>query len=272
MKVINFEKTSKINSQNLIMGTFDAIHIGHWELIKKSQELKGKTSILIFDKPENLPNKSGEYFESLNIRLQKLANLKIDYAIVIKANDKTISTSPEKFIKDLKKYGFENIIVGKDFRFGSKAKGDATQLKKHFKVLEIDMKKISNKKISSSIIKEQIPFGEISFCNSLTLGPWTTDVQILKNNEFKLPEKQVKPHSGIYATTFIQNDVMYHGIVHVTRKHKMFIKSLNNKSDWQNKNISISWWKELLITINDKQDYIKEEQMQQANAFFKNSL
>ncbi|TCG10446.1 FAD synthase [Mycoplasma todarodis] len=274
MKAFYFPEKIEIKNPTIIMGSFDAIHIGHLELIKKAQSLNEPIIMMMFEKPYELPNKSREMFEQLEVRLQKLSNMDIDYAMVVKVDSHLLTMLPEDFMKELKEtYSPANIVCGKDFSFGRGGAGNPDLLAKVFgEVHVVDMKKIANKNISTSIIKEQIPFGEIDFANSLLVAPWTTNIKIGKESEFVLEEVQIKPHSGFYAVTAINNDVMYHGVVHVTRQGKNIIHLLNNSENLQNKDFSISWWRQLEITIKDQGDELRDEHLEVANRFFKNSL
>ena len=274
MKAFYFPEKISIKEPTIIMGSFDAIHVGHLELIKKAKELKKPIIMMVIEKPYELPNKSKEMFEQLEVRLQKLANMNIDFTMVIKVDAELLTMLPEDFMKKINDvYSPSNIVCGKDFTFGRGGKGNPELLEKIFKkVSVVDMKKISNKKISTSIIKEQIPFGEIEFANSLLASPWTTNIKMSKNNEFKLAQYQIKPHSGFYAASVIKDDVMYHGVVHVTRKGKNILHLINNDENLQNKDLSISWWRQLEITIKDQNDVLTEKHKEVANQFFKNSL
>ena len=274
MKAFYFPEKIEVKEPTIIMGSFDAIHIGHLDLIKKAKSLKQPIIMMMFQKPHELPNKSREMFEQLEVRLQKLANMDIDFAMVLEASSHLLTMLPEDFMKQIKEtYHPKNIVCGKDFNFGRGGAGNPEMLSKIFENVHVmDMKKIANKNISTSIIKEQVPFGEIEFANSLLVSPWTTNVRIGKENEFVLEELQVKPHSGFYAITAINSGIMYHGVVHVTRQGKYFIYMLNNTENLQNKEFSISWWRQLEITIKDQGDSLREEHLEVANRFFKNRL
>ncbi|CAM9117563.1 FAD synthase [Mycoplasma marinum] len=274
MKVFYFPKKVEVQNPVIIMGSFDAIHIGHLELIKAAKRTGKPIILMMFEKPYELPKKTKEMFEQLEVRLQKLSNMEIDYSMLLKNDLHTLSLQPEAFIKEIKeKYNPSLIVCGRDFKFGRAAAGNVQLLEKIFGNVEIvELKKISDVKISTSIIKEQIPFGELEFANSLLVSPWTTNVQIKTKNDFILDKHSIKPHSGFYAATAIENNIMYHCVIHVTRKGEYFIHMLNNKENLQNKFFSLSWWRQLEITIKDENDEIREEHLKAANLFFKNSL
>ncbi len=274
MKAFYFPEKISIKEPTIIMGSFDAIHVGHLELIKKAKMLKKPIIMMLFENPYELPNKSKEMFEQLEVRLQKLANMNIDFAMVVKVDAELLTTPPEDFMNKIKElYVPSNIVCGKDFTFGRGGKGNPDLLEKIFKSVNIiDVKKIANKKISTSVIKEQIPFGEIEFANSLLVAPWTTNIKMSKNQEFKLEKLQIKPHSGFYAVSAIKDNIMYHGVAHATRQGKYVLYLLNNNENLQNKDLSISWWKQLEITIRDQNDELTNKHKEQAIQFFKNSL
>ncbi len=268
MKVVQFPKPIKEKKPIIILGGFSCIHLGHRELIKQAKKYNKKVIVFMFDKPHILPNKTSQLFEQQAVRIQKIANLGVDYVSLLKTNKDTLFTTAEKFMATIKEvYDPFLIICGEDNKFGHNAKGDVKLLKTLFKVQDIPLAKVSNVKISASIIKEQIPFGDIKFCNSLLTEPWTTKVTIESNNTFNLAKEQIEPHHGIYAVMVEIDEMIYHGVVGVSEKKEL--KLLNYKKPIQNKVVDIKWVQQLKIQIKDGDDKIEEIHMKQANELFK---
>ncbi len=271
MKVINFPNKIKEQNSTIILGGFSMFHIGHIELINAAKKFNNKIILFMFDKPELLPNKTKEIFEQLEVRLQKAANLGIDYVIVIKAVKENIFLEANDFVDILKGYNPSRIMCGPDYRFGHNAKGNVELLQKSFTVNALEHIKVSNKKISASIIKEQIPFGEIAFCNSLMSEPWTIKVTIGAKKSFKINEQQIQPHNGIYAITMELNNMLYHGVASV-HDGKTTLKLLNYKNNLQNQEVYIRFIQELKISIKYGDNKIEQQHLDQANTLFKNML
>ncbi|MCP4336307.1 MAG: hypothetical protein GY679_00455 [Mycoplasma sp.] len=270
MKVIKFPNLINEKNTTIILGSFSMFHLGHLDLLKIAKNEKQKIVLFIFDKPEKLPNKTNLIFEQLSVRLQKAANLNIDYSIIIETKKENVFLSAKEFINKLKQYNPLKIICGNDYKFGHNAKGNIDLLKKYFDVDAVKPVKINNIKISSSIIKEQISFGEIKFCNSLMTEPWTIKVNMKSNNTFELEKEQVKPHNGIYAITLELKSILYHGVCSVN-KGIFKLKLLNYKLKIipQNSIVVIRWIQEIKISINEIDNKITQEQMEFANKLFK---
>ena len=71
------------------------------------------------------------------------------------------------FIEMLRKMNVKEIFVGKDFRYGAKAKGTISTLKDYFDVYDIDIKEVDGEKISAQEIGGLISNGEIEKANDL---------------------------------------------------------------------------------------------------------
>jgi riboflavin kinase/FMN adenylyltransferase len=170
MKVINFPQKYKFKSPTIILGGFEVLHIGHEKLIKKAKQDGGDILMMIVDDVSLLPKSKGSTITSLDVRLQQMANIGINGAILLDVKkSKFLEMSGDKFINLMvKSYGIKNIVCGKDFRYGKLAKSSSEDLKKHFlKTTIVDLKKHNNIKISSSIIKELVYYGNIEAANEL---------------------------------------------------------------------------------------------------------
>jgi riboflavin kinase/FMN adenylyltransferase len=170
MQIFHYLDKIKLSNPIFILGSFETIHKGHLELFKKAREFKKDNDIVmvIFKDPTKLPNKTKEVFETLDIRLQKIANQNIDYVILMDYDIKLKLLDGQLFLKSFLQYKPTAFVVGKDYRYGNKAKYGSEDIGKIFKnVFIIKHKLINDTKISTSIIKEQIPFGEIALTNSL---------------------------------------------------------------------------------------------------------
>lgn len=172
------------------VGVFDGIHLGHQFILKKVKETarkKGLAALLItFDIPpqqflskKNLlhhrrPEKA--FTGSLTARDEKTAlisSLGIDYLWFLKTKKSLLSLSARDFINYIQRYfKIEKLIVGDDFRFGHRGRGDLRRLKllanEHRFELSIIKKKANNKKvISSSLIRQLIQKGQLKEAKQL---------------------------------------------------------------------------------------------------------
>jgi riboflavin kinase/FMN adenylyltransferase len=116
-------------STSLAVGSFDGIHVGHGEVIRRALDGPGKTVVVCF---EPIPR---QFFGSRSWRRRLttpgerrsiLGNLGVDRTVVFPFDQTTRSSGPMEFLTELEVIGrFERLVVGYDFHFGSDRSGSA---------------------------------------------------------------------------------------------------------------------------------------------------
>lgn len=210
-KTIDFD----LKIDNLVMGFFDGLHIGHWKLFTSIQN--EKFSVLTFDFIK--PNTKLLFpFADKIIQLEKLKNL--EDLIVLDLNK--INFTADEFIHlVLKKWSVKNIIVGADFKFGSDQK-DVNYLKKFFHVIVIER----DDNISSTNIKNLISTGDIESANQMLLNKYYYQSNVIhgmhlgqelgfRTANFLYPNDLVLPHDGVYITSSVLNNIEYQSITFI---------------------------------------------------------
>lgn len=171
------------NSQNdyLILGHFNVIHKGHYNLFK---ELKS-FSFFIF---ENNPSKLFRTY-NLNERINNINRFdpKTIYVYdILKSNLDSI----EFIEKVLKKINFKTLVVGSDFRFGKNRVGDVELLKKYF-----DVKVIKKDNYSTTQINNYLINGQIEQANEMLVYNFYYENEVVKGKQ--LARKLFKPTANI---------------------------------------------------------------------------
>lgn len=139
MEVIQVDLESEIHREATIaLGNFDGIHKGHQSLIAgvvhMAHKLHCPSSVLMFTThTKNMTD--GISQELLTSRSQKhdiLRSLGIDIIYEIDFTDEIMHMSPEAFVTKflLNHLKAKGIVVGYDYRFGYKASGTTSTLKK----------------------------------------------------------------------------------------------------------------------------------------------
>ncbi|WP_150466669.1 bifunctional riboflavin kinase/FAD synthetase [Francisella sp. SYW-9] len=171
MKIItNFKKIKKSNPSAVAIGSFDGVHLGHQTIIEKlksiAKENQLETYILFFEPlpkefflKENAPTRIYD-FRNKAINLYELG---LENIICQKFNSNFANIEAGTFIKEylVDRLNIKHIIVGDDFKFGKKRKGDYELLKKFsneydFKVDKVSTLNLDNHRISSSQIRQAI--------------------------------------------------------------------------------------------------------------------
>ncbi len=123
----------------ITIGNFDGVHLGHQAILKfcVNQAKKNNliSSVITFHPHPKIFFKSTpeqEAIQTIRDKATEISELNIDEIFFVPFNLKLSKMSPEKFIKDLliDKLNMKIIVVGKDFKFGSKRSGNINLLKK----------------------------------------------------------------------------------------------------------------------------------------------
>lgn len=175
MEIIRDKEFRPATSTIATIGTFDGVHLGHQKIIKDTVTAAkegGRPAVLItFDKHPRKITAPGEKIMALTTIDSKIHLIKkfdLDYLILLTFNAETAALSPEDFcqkvlIRELK---VGRLFVGENFRFGVKASGDVSFLKKFGEKNGFDVEiepllKVNGKVISSTEIRIMISDGEV---------------------------------------------------------------------------------------------------------------
>ncbi len=206
---------------NLVLGLFDGVHIGHFQLINAARYMtKGSLSILTFD--VSLKSNDRQVLLSLDDKVRKFLEMGVDYVYVFMCDEHFREISADDFINNiLKKFAPNKIFCGPDFKFGYKALGNVDLLKQTFaNVVVLNyVNDYDETKISSSIIKQYIRNGEIENANRFLGYDYYVKGIVVKGKKnghkfgfptinLELVANYVIPKDGVYITkTIIGNRV-----------------------------------------------------------------
>jgi len=203
---------SSVEKLSLVLGYFDGLHIGHEQLINFAKfNSKGPVGVITFDRP--LKSIEG-CLTSLEQKIDRLRELKIDYVYVIVASDDFRHMSYIDFIsKVLKKLNPVTLYCGNDFTFGYEAKGDVNDLKMAFSDVKVVsyVNDFNHKKISSSNIKKLIKSGDVKEASVFLGRPYSLRGTIGRGFQegtklgtptanIALPVDYIIPKDGVYIT------------------------------------------------------------------------
>ena len=200
---------------SICLGYFDGVHLGHINIIneaRKKSELP--IGILTFDKPISTyidNHKSKEVLTSLDDRFRIISRYSLDYYFVLHIDADFVNMEADDFINILKDLNVKKVFVGTDYHFGKNQAGDASLLRKHFDVVEVDLVNFNNEKISTQKIIDHLKNGEVKDANALMgrayemMGVITKGHQVGKTIGFptanvKLATNYVIPKYGVYKT------------------------------------------------------------------------
>ena len=193
MKVFRGYRNSKLAAHcALTIGNFDGVHRGHQAMLallkNEAQHRCVPSCVMTFEphprdyfaslakKPELAPPR----IATLRDKLTELASCGIDQVVVLPFDSRLASQSPEAFIKDVlvQGLGVKYILVGDDFRFGSKRAGgyamlDAAGQRLGFDVARMNSYEVQSTRVSSSAVRQALSAGDMAQVASLLGRPYS---------------------------------------------------------------------------------------------------
>lgn len=224
----------------IAIGNFDALHLGHQEIIKTCNAIAKKHGIksgLITFHPhpvEVLNNgKTYQYINSHQQQLQLLMGLGLDFVYVVKFNAAFAEVSPEEFIESFLVNNFapSHIITGANFSFGKKRTGNARLLEKYSNLYTyhaVELVKLRNMIISTTIVKGYLQAGRIMGANFMLGRTLSYEGTVIKGTGIatKVLEtptanlaidftNKFLPLKGVYLAQTSIDGILYYGIVNL---------------------------------------------------------
>lgn len=207
------------------IGKFDGVHQGHRAVISRLRTVADADALLsvvvTFDRnPLALlaPDKCPEALVSVRQKLGLLATTGIDAALILPFDRALASLPPEEFVRRVlvDALGARVVLVGSDFRFGSRGAGDVAMLELLGRELgftvEIidDVRPEGERRVSSTWVRELLADGDVRHAG-LLLGHAPTVSGIVvhgaaRGRELGFPTANLSPDSeglipadGVYA-------------------------------------------------------------------------
>jgi riboflavin kinase/FMN adenylyltransferase len=206
------------------IGNFDGVHLGHQHVISRAREVASGLGVnrvvaVTFDphpiavlRPEHAP----PTLTGIGRRVELLGDAGIDDVLVIPFDRDVASWSPERFIKAILVDALhaKAVVVGENFRFGSKAAGDVNTLaaegEKHDFVSEGIPLDGGPQVWSSTYVRNCLAGGDVEGAAEALGHPFTVRGEVVKGDqrgrELGFPTANVPTHGmhaapadGVYA-------------------------------------------------------------------------
>ena len=179
----------------LTIGNFDGVHSGHQAmlaLLKNEAQHRGVPSCVMTFEPHprdyfaalaRKPELAPARVATLRDKLTELARCGIDQCLVLRFNAQLSGQSPNSFIDEVlvQGLGAKYVLVGDDFRFGTKRAGDYAMLDaagergdgRGFDVARMNSYEVHKTRVSSSAVREALGLGNMSEVASLLGRPFS---------------------------------------------------------------------------------------------------
>jgi riboflavin kinase/FMN adenylyltransferase len=154
----------------LTVGNYDGVHLGHQQMIRalkhRAAELDAPSTVLVFEPsskefidPDAAPARLTRWRE----KFAALAALEVDRLVTLRFNERMRAMSPEDFVEQLlvRGLGARHVVVGDDFRYGSRAGGTIDTLKvagriRGFGVDQVAPFVLDGVRVSSTVVRERL--------------------------------------------------------------------------------------------------------------------
>lgn len=207
------------------IGKFDGVHLGHQAILG---QLKGKASqlglpslvILIEPHPEEFfaasPDQCPARITTLDEKLALLEAMDVDFVYLLKFDLALSQLSAEDYIRTIlvEGLGIAAFIVGNDFRYGNKRRGDFRMLKEagsvqDFTVIETASLEVDGKRVSSTYVRKQLEAANFPLVERLLGRPYAIAGEVVEGrklgSDLGFPTCNVNLHRqriplhGVYA-------------------------------------------------------------------------
>lgn len=207
----------------LTIGSFDGVHRGHQHLIQqvraRAQAIDAASALITLHPHPKVVLRSTsplQYLSTLEERLDLLASLALDYAIVFPFSLESSQMRARDFVQMLIEHlRMKEIVCGKDFALGYKREGTvdflrALGVEKGFTVQVVAPYVFEGQIISSTRIRQLVASGELDAATRL-LGRYpSVRGRVIKGNQrgrqlgfptanLAIAERRLIPADGIYA-------------------------------------------------------------------------
>ena len=230
----------QIEGTSVTLGNFDGIHLGHRKLISTAKEyaLKHALKSVVFTFSPHpmflLKNKPhSALIMSPEEKKYSIEKSGIDLYIEYPFSLEFASMEPEKFAKEIifDKLKCKVLVVGENYKFGAKQKGDSNLLKKLGKengveVIIVPAVLFENERVSSTRIRNCLINKDIEKANLLLGSPYFILGEVVEGkrlgrklgfptlNVLADPVKLFPP-DGVYATKTVYCNEIFYGVTNV---------------------------------------------------------
>lgn len=227
----------------LTVGTFDGVHRGHQEIIKRlidsAKELGGRAVIVTFEphpqivlqKPDREPI---HLLSSIEERVELFEKFGVENVVIVPFSKEFSQISSENFVREFlcKKIGMKKILVGYDHLFGKDRTGNEALLRTlgeelGFDVERTDALSVGNETISSTKIRHALAESRLEDANNALGYPYFVEGLVVEGHRrghtLGIPTANIKPKNphkllpdnGVYFVTSEIDGKTYYGMANI---------------------------------------------------------
>lgn len=205
------------------LGNFDGVHPGHRAVIAAARDAAARrgapTGVITFEPHPRAvfrPDQPAFRLTPLRLKLEALAALGIDMAVVLRFSPALAAVSAERFVRLalVEQLAARVVAVGHDFHFGSGRGGDPNLLARlglefDYETIIVSAQRGTDGVFSSTAIREALLAGDIDTASRLLGRAYRVSARVRHGDKRGrllgyptanlVPTRQLLPANGIYA-------------------------------------------------------------------------
>jgi riboflavin kinase / FMN adenylyltransferase len=205
------------------IGNFDGVHLGHQavigQLAEKAEAMGLPTAVILFEpQPQEFfdPTRAVPRLTRLREKLMALRRYAVDRVLCLKFDARLAAMEPEQFIQRIlvDGLGVRYLVVGDDFRFGRKRRGDFAMLaqagaRHGFSVVNMHTVSIDGERVSSTRVRAALAASDLAAAEKLLGRPYRMCGRVAHGDKrgrtIGIPtanihlHRKVTPITGVYA-------------------------------------------------------------------------
>jgi riboflavin kinase / FMN adenylyltransferase len=170
--------------RHIAVGEFDGVHVGHREVIR------GADTVLTFEPhPRTVvsPDSAPKLLTTLQAKAELIAALDVRELVVIPFDGERAQQSAEDFIARelVERLDARRVSVGENFRFGHRARGDATLLQAQdaFETRVAELVELDGEIVSSTHIRGLVTAGEVGAAARFLGAPFSMRGEVVHGDK-----------------------------------------------------------------------------------------
>jgi len=215
----------------LALGVFDGVHLGHQAVIEAARG-EARTGVLTFEPhpiqvlaPDRAPRR---ILASLEHKERILADLGIDFLVVLEFSREFAAREAESFAKELTASGVQRLSAGDDWSFGRGRRGSMVRLAEWCPGVMVSPVKAvmqDGERISSTRIRQCLRDGNFDSASRMLGRKYTVFGEVVQGRQLgrtlefptanlQVAEEQLPPN-GVYRVKGRWNDSWHLGVANV---------------------------------------------------------
>lgn len=237
MEIRHINLTTQLNNNQRVacIGYFDGLHLGHQQLIQETLRVakeKGCIASLITFDPDPWITigkiKSAAHITPLSQRLVLAQYFGLDEVLILDFSQDIAGLNIDDFELLLLNQGIKSLIVGFDFSYGAKGKGNVETLKANnrFDLHVVTAYQDALGKVSSTRIDQALLDGNIDLANQLLGYPFFVQGTVIHGKQVgrelgfptanvQVADDQLLPSNGVYAAKVYVNGKYYQSMINI---------------------------------------------------------